>query len=296
MTRNGMRNYMKYALKLVVFTVLISGCAGEEPARSGAPSAVLSGAPAGPVLATVNGEELTAPLLEVFARGRGLDPTDPVQHRDALDQLVETVVLAQDARSTGLAAEPQVQAEVALAGLLQLAGRRLRALREDVEVGEGDLAAYYQAEVARAGDSELHLKHILFADEASALQAAGEALAGSADFDAIMAEYAAKGALQARDLGWANLGQLPEPLANAARQMGDGQTLAVPVQTRFGWHVLHRAGARPFQPPPLEEVREGARRQLVERAVADKVRALRDQASVVSPDAGAASAGAPPAG
>src|SRR5690606_4301352 len=172
--------------------------------------------------------------------------------------------------------------------------RRLRALREDAMVSEDDLQAYYAAEVERAGSQELHLKHILFASEAEALQVAGEALVKDVDFDALMGEYAAKGALQARDLGWANLGQLPEPLANAARQMGDGQTLAVPVQTRYGWHVLHRVAARAFSPPPLEEVREGARRQLVERVVAEKVRALREGASVATP--GSQGTTAPPAG
>lgn len=290
---------MKYVAQVFVIAALISGCSRQEQAPASADRTVLADAPAGPVVATVNGEAVTAPLLDVFARGRGLDPADPVQHRQALDQLVETVLLAQDAQAAGLADDPQVQAEVALAGLLQLSGRRLRALREDIAISEEQLAEYYQAEVERAGDSELHLKHILFPDEASALQAAGEALAGGADFDAVMAEYAAKGALQARDLGWANVGQLPPEIASAARQVGDGQTLAVPVQTRFGWHVLHRVASRPFTPPPLDEVREGARRQLVDRALAEKVKALRAGASIDTPgtDApGPATPAAPPAG
>lgn len=281
-----MNNYMKNVSYLIVIALFLSACSQQENAPAQRADAVLAGAPAGPVVATVNGEALTAPLLEVFARGRGLDPTDPAQHRQALDQLVETVLLAQDAHATGLADEATVQAEVALSGLLQLSGRRLQALRQDITIDEERIVDFYQQEVARAGDSELHLKHILFADEASALAAAGEALAEGVDFDALMAEYAAKGALQARDLGWSNLGQLPEPLAAAARGMGEGQTLAVPVQTRFGWHVLHLVAHREFTPPPLETVRDGARNQLIEQDIARRVQALREAATIATPDAG----------
>lgn len=288
---------MKSVLQVFVICVIASGCAREEaaPADTAATPAVLDAAPAGPVVATVNGEALTAPLLEVFARGRRLDPQDPLQRRQALEQLVETVVLAQDAKATGLAEQPDVQAEVALAGLLQLSGRRLRALRDEVPLGEEELTAFYQQEVERAGAVEVHLQHILFDTEAAALEAAGKALRPDADFEALMGEYAAKGALQARDLDWANLGQLPPAVAAAAKQMADGEVLAAPVQTRFGWHVLRRVASRPFTPPPLEEVREGARRQLTDRAIADKVKALRAAAEVEFPGDAASPAPAVPA-
>lgn len=289
------RDIVKLHMHTAVFAAalcLLAACSGKEEGPSG-PAGVLIEAPAGPVVAQVGGEAITMPMLDVFARGRGMDPQDPAQRQQALDALIETVLLAQDARASGMLDRPEVQAEVALARLLQMSGRRIAAFRESVQVDEPELRAYYQQEVQRAGDEEYHLKHILFADEDAALAAAGEALRGQADFDALMAEYAAKGAQQARDLGWANRTQLPPELADAARQLADGQTAPVPVRTSFGWHVLHRVAARPFEAPPYEQVREGARRQLVERAVADKVRALRSQADIVLPGSDASSA--PPA-
>lgn len=281
-----MRNHMNkaiYFLVIAAFIALGSGCADES--ASDAAGAALVGAPQGPVVATVNGEALTTPLLDVFARSRGLDPTDPAQRQKALDQLVETVLLAQDARAAGLLEKPEVQAEVALARLLQLSGRRIAAYRDGVQVGEPELQAYYRQEVERAGSHEFHLQHILFADEDAALAAAGRALQPGADFEALMGEYAVagSGAEQARDLGWANLTQLPPEIGAAAAQMADGQTAPVPVRTSFGWHVLRRVESRPFQPPAFDQVRAGARRQLVERAIADKVKALRAQADIALP-------------
>jgi peptidyl-prolyl cis-trans isomerase C len=276
-------NKLIYAVVISGLLALTSGCA-DDPGTGDA-GAALVGAPQGPVVATVNGEALTTPLLDVFARGRGLDPTEPAQRQKALDQLVETVLLAQDARAAGLLEDPEVQAEVALARLLQLSGRRIAAYRDGIQVGEPELQAYYRQEVERAGTHEFHLQHILFASEDAALAAAGRALQPGADFEALMGEYAVagSGAEQARDLGWANLTQLPAEIGAAAAQMADGQTAPVPVRTSFGWHVLRRVESRPFQAPAFDQVRAGARRQLVERAIADKVKALRAQADIALP-------------
>lgn len=278
-----MCKYMKNVFQVIVLVAALCACQPAEEAAAPARAEVLANAPEGPVVATVNGERVSAPLLEVFARGRGLDPADPAQRQQALDQLIETVLLAQDAHAIGLTDDASVQAEVALAALLQLSGRRINALREAAPIGAAELQAYYQQEVARAGGEEFLLQHILFDNEAAALEAAGKAVQPGADFDALMAEYAAKGALQARELDWANLTQLPAEIGAAAQQLHDGEVRAVPVRTRFGWHVLRRESARAFTPPPLEQVRDGARRQLVERAVAEKVRTLRAAADIDLP-------------
>ena len=266
----------------IVFVVLVSACASEEPGPDGS-AAVLAGAPDGPVVATVNGEAVTMQVLEAFARGRKLDPANPEQHAQALEQLIETVLLAQDARAAGLPGQPEVQAELALARALLLSGRRLDAFRDEIQIGDAELQAYYQQEVDRAGNVEVHLQHMLFASEDAALEAAGRALQPDADFDALMGEYGSGKDQQARDLGWANLAQLPAEIGAAAQHLADGQVAPVPIQSRFGWHVLRRVESRPFQPPPFEQVRDGARRHLVERAVAEKLKALREQGDIVLP-------------
>lgn len=276
---------IKKALYIFVITVFISACGGATaPQGASEASRTLGAAPEGKVLAVVNGESITQPLLLAFAAGRGIDLSDPVQPPRALDALIETVLLAQEAHSSGLAAQSDVRAGQVLAGVQFLAARNLAEYRGRIDIPDADLKAYYEREMVRTGGIELHLQHILFAQETEATAAVERALSKESDFDALIAEYAAGGALQARDLGWANLGQLPPELAEAARNLPDGQVAPLPVQTRFGWHVVRRAGSRPFAAPPFEQVREGARAQLIEQALADQVKALREKATISVPE------------
>jgi peptidyl-prolyl cis-trans isomerase C len=276
---------LKNASQIFVISCFLAACSGDGKD----PGAAAPGA-SGELVATINGEPLTAPMLEVYARGRGLDPADPASRNRALDALIENVLLAQDAKAKGLTDRPEVQAELELVRLQQLAGRALSEMRSAAPVTDAEVRAYYDRESARTGNIELNLQHILFADEAAATAANERALAADADFAALMAQYAAQGAIQARDLGWGNLTQMPPELAEAAQRIPDGQVAPMPVQTSFGWHVFKRAASRPFTPPPFEQVEAGARKQLVDQKLADKVRALRTDAKIEMAKAGASGA------
>jgi peptidyl-prolyl cis-trans isomerase C len=268
----------------IVIALFVCGCSGKDAApAAAAPAKAIVAAPAGATVATINGEAVTEPLLAVFAAGRGLDPKDPAGRQRALDALVENVLLAQDAQARGLAARPEVQAELALVGLQQLAGRNLSELRRELAPGDEQVRAYYDQEAARTGGIELNLQHILFADEAEARAALQRAQQPGADFTALLGEYAAGSAKQSRDLGWANLTQLPPELGAAAQSLADGQLGPQPVQTRFGWHVYRRVASRPYAPPPFEQVKDGARKQLLDQMLAERVEALRAKAKIEMP-------------
>jgi peptidyl-prolyl cis-trans isomerase C len=274
----------RYAAPLLL-ALGLAACSGEAPTSAGA-SGALMGAPEGNLVTVVNGEAVSEPLLDVYARGRGLDPADPADRQRALDSLIENIVLAQTALASELAQRPEVQAEAALVRMQQLAGRQIAAIRSDIEVSETDLRSYYDREAERAGSEELRLRHILFADELAAVEAVAAALQPDADFEAVMADFEGRGALQARELDWANMTQLPPELADAAKQLEDGEVAPVPIQSSFGWHALQRVESRPLQLPAFDQVREGARRQLTEQALAERVKALREQADIAGEQAG----------
>lgn len=273
--------------------LLLAGCdqkigGDAAPAASGAAQQALLGAPGGNVVAVVNGEVISEPLLDVFARSKGMDMNDPAQRAKALETLEENLLLAQEAIHSGVASQPDVQAEVTLARLLQLSGRMVSTYRQTIEVSDQAIRDYYNQEAARVGGQEFHLQHILFKDENEAIEAAGKGIQPDTDFNALMGEYLAKGA-QARDLGWVNRTQIPASLAESASNLADGQVAPVPIKSEFGWHVLKRVGVRAFNPPPFEQVRDGAEQQLKARALADQVKALRAKASIQAPQASAAS-------
>jgi peptidyl-prolyl cis-trans isomerase C len=284
----NMRLTLPAAVGLALLLVL-SGCSKPaEEASSASLDKALVGAPEGPIVAVVNGENVSQPLLDTFAKGRGLDPADAEQRQQALDSLIENILLAQEGLKSGLAAQSDVQAELALVRMQQLSGRQLGVLRESVDVPEQELVDYYNREVERTGRVEYNVQHLLFEDQASAEAALLEARAEGADFAALMEKYSGS-AKQARDLGWGHLAQLPPEFAQLLTELADGEVAPVVVSTRFGFHVIRRVAERPFEPPAFEQVREGVRQQMLGQALADRVRALRAAAQVTAPGASAAS-------
>ncbi|MGQ0800943.1 MAG: peptidylprolyl isomerase [Pseudomarimonas sp.] len=240
---------------------------------------VLLSPPEGPLLASVNGEAISEPLLATYARGRGLDPADPVQRQTAQDGLIESMLLAHEALTSGVANGDEARADVALLRVQYLASRALSDYQAKLDVSDGKVLEYYQQEATRAGSTEWRLEHILLEDEATARAVAERATAEGADFGALMSEYSAV-ARQAKSLDWAIPTRLPKELAEVAAQLPDGKVAPAPIQTSFGWHVLRRAESRPFAPPDFETVKEAARKQLSERAVKDYIASLRAKAKI----------------
>ena len=273
---------------LLAAFLLLPGCTGGDTgAAAGDAGRALRDAPEGPVVAVVNGESVTQPVFEFYARSQGLDVADPSQRQQALDSLIEQILLAQSALSGDLLERSDLRAELALVRLQQLSLRQAEAFRAAVQVSEQELRDYYDREVERTGDREYRVQHLLFATAAEAEPALAEALSGQQSFEALIASYEGR-SLQARDLGFANRSQMPPEFVEAVAQLQDGQVAPVLVETRFGQHVLRLVESRPFVPPAFEQVREGARQQLVNQALADRVRALRSTASIAAPGASAA--------
>ena len=270
---------MNVKVAAILISALLAGCAGEEQKTSSSAQAIMD-VPDGAVIAVVNGTSLTEPLLTTFARGRGLDPGNPEQRKLALDSLVENLLLAQDAVEKGLTARTDVQAELALVRLQQLAGRAVGEQRGSIEVTDEQLRQLYDQERERSGDTEWRVQHILYADQGAAERKLQEALVEGADFAAVMSST--HDAKQAKMLDWSNATQMPAEMVEAVKQLEPGQVAPIVVHTSFGFHVIRLAETRPFIPPPLESVRAGAKQQLVEKALKEYVEALRTKASIAT--------------
>ena len=281
-----MRPTMSRILLPAALALALAACGEREPAAPAAASLFVE-SPAGTPVVTVDGEVVTEPLLAAFAERRKLDLADPAQRKRAVDGLVDAIVLARDALSSNLMQDERMKAQLAQARIAELASGNIDAFRAAAPITDAQLQAFYDEEAARTGGVELQLQHILFADEASARSALEVAKAPGADFDAIVAGYATT-ARQARTLDWANLAQLPPELGQAAKSLQDGELAQQPVQTQYGWHVVKRLASRPYTPPPIEQVREGAKRQLEAQMLRDRIKALREKAKIVLPGGTAA--------
>lgn len=266
---------------VLALTVLaLCACSSKQGGEAG--PGVLAEAPEGTVVAVVNGETLTEPLLVAYARQRGLDLADAAQRKQALDALVDTILLAQDAVQGGLDEGAEIRTEVTLSRAALLANYRMKDHRDHLEVSERQIMELYLREKERAGDTEWRFEHMLFADEATAKAWLDRAVLPAADFTALMGEAQAAGARQSKALGWSNASQLPPELVTALRQLEDGSIAPVVIRSEYGFHVLRRVEARPFTPPPMEQVREGATRQIIESASREFLDGLRKRASIVT--------------
>jgi peptidyl-prolyl cis-trans isomerase C len=266
-------------LPLLCLVLAACGAPAPGPAPSDAGiSAPLAVPDPGPVVARVDGMALHQSLLDAIARGRNLDLADPAQRQRALDELVEYAVLVSAAHAQPELAAADVRADIELNALAARANAVLARVGAIADPDEAALRAEYEQQRAVNGELEYAVSHLLVEDEAAAIEAAGQVLAGQA-FDAVQQAFKDR-AKQAIDLGWIKLGQVPPEFAAALRTLQPGQTTPVPVQTSYGWHVIHLRETRPLTMPPFEQLREGIRRMLVANASRAAVVALKERARI----------------
>jgi peptidyl-prolyl cis-trans isomerase C len=64
------------------------------------------------------------------------------------------------------------------------------------------------------------------------------------------------------DLGFMARAAMVEPFADAAFGLETGQVTPIPVQTRFGWHVIKLEERRAMNIPSSEDMRAQLARQI----------------------------------
>jgi peptidyl-prolyl cis-trans isomerase D len=143
----------------------------------------------------------------------------------------------------------------------------------DITVSEDDISQDFQS---RANEFDVpekrHLEQIIFADQAAAKAAAEQIKAGQSFADAAQkATGKAPG-----DLGTVAKNEMLPALAGGAFDAPEGG-VAVPMQTAFGWHLLHVAKVFPGHKATLAEVHEKVKADLVRRRAVDAVNSLTKQ-------------------
>jgi peptidyl-prolyl cis-trans isomerase C len=276
---------------IVVFptvALLLAAC-GSGPATAPAPAAG-AGAPATAAAAvsragtpsgiTVNGEPLSAELIQFYAQSRGYDLGDPNQLAMAREQLVTLVALAQVAVKAGALD----RAEVELERLNLLSGVSIAdGLAGQPALDDARLQALYQEQLARIGTTEYRINHLLFRNRQLAEDAV-QLLAAGQPFAQVMANYKSNPEVaEASELPWIHLGRInpqDEALSAAIRDTPVGQSSKATIITPTGWHLIEVLETRPLNPPPFESLKETIR-QGEERSRREAlVKQIRDAAKV----------------
>jgi peptidyl-prolyl cis-trans isomerase C len=239
---------------------------------------------AGTVVATVGGTEITLGHMIVLRNSlpeQYLTLPDDVLYKGILDQLVQQEALVQSlgdpARADALRLDNDRRgylSNVVLQGVVQAA------------VTDAALQAAYDAKYANAAPAtEYNAAHILVAtkEEADAIRTELDA---GADFATLAQERSTDGAAaNGGDLGWFGVGMMVKPFEDAVVAMQPG-TIAGPVQTDFGWHLIQLKETREAAKPTLDEVREELAAEIEQKVIADHVAALEAAATISRPGDG----------
>jgi peptidyl-prolyl cis-trans isomerase C len=234
------------------------------------------------VVARINGYEIRA--SEIALAAEDLLPqlgNIPAQARYpfVVQYLIERHLLAQAASQVGVAELEDFQ-------------RRLRfyeakALRDSYffqvlqpTITEEEARAAYEREAAAIGDEEqIHARHILVDDEATAL-ALIEQLNGGASFEDLAREHSTDpGASDGGDLGYFTRTEMVEGFSDAAFALQAGE-ISAPVQTQFGWHVIKVEDRRVPVAQPFEDIKDGLIQLLARQRVQEVVEELQSQSTI----------------
>ncbi len=241
------------------------------------------------VIAKIGGVEITerelafaeADLAQQFAQV-------PAEHRRAavMNALIDIKVLAQMAEKDGLA---ETQAFRARMAFLKARALHNSYFQDKVvgAVGEADLKARYEQEVAAADPQmEISARHVLLDTEEDA-RAVIEELQAGADF-AELAKSKSTGpsASDGGDLGYFGRNQMVPEFEQAAFALAKDEYTTEPVKTQFGWHVILKTDERPVEAPAFEAVRDQVQQLVYRQRYVDLTEAGRTQieVEVVDPD------------
>ena len=270
------------------------GCSLGSPARLFAAALLLGTISVGaamaqtetadPVLAKVNGEAIHLSDLKAIAE------TLPAQARSMppqqlypmlLTQLIDARALLIQARKDGLDKDPAVQHTMQMAEDRALESALLNKLVTPLVSEEAIKARYDQEYAGKAGEPEVHARHILVPDEATAKKIIADLKKGG-DFAALSKQYSKDpgAAQQGGDLGFFKKSDMVPEFADAAFALKDNEVTPVPVKTQFGWHVIQTLEHRTSAPPPLDQVHDELRQTMAQEAVQKVVAAARKDVTV----------------
>jgi peptidyl-prolyl cis-trans isomerase C len=239
---------------------------------------------ADPVLATVNGQPIHMSEVKEAAgslppQARGMPPQQ--LYPMLLEQLIDARALLIQAQRTGLDKDPEVQRVVQAAQERALESALLNKVVRPQVTDEAVKARYEQDVAGKTGETEVHARHILVGDEATAKKIIVDLKKGG-DFAALSKQYSKDpgAAQQGGDLGFFKKGDMVPEFSATAFALKDGETSPTPVKTQFGWHVIQVIEHRTSKPPSFEEQRDELRQQMVQAAVQKEVAQVRGAVKV----------------
>jgi peptidyl-prolyl cis-trans isomerase C len=246
-------------------------------------------------LATVNGQAITQSDVDdaMADIGQGLPPKldDAARRKYVLDYLIDLKLVAGKAMADKIADSPEFQRKVAYYRDKLAMEAMLAKVGKEADTDKAEHEAYDAAAKAQPPEEEIHARHILLPDEASA-KAAYERVKKGEDFAKVATELSKDPGSEGGDLGWFTKDRMVPEFSEAAFKLKKGE-ISEPVKSQFGWHIIKVEDTRIKTFPAFDEVKEQASRYVQQKAQTELVTGLRKDAKIERADTPAPAAAAP---
>lgn len=260
---------------VIAMAILIASGAAAAPARSKGKAKTAAPAPSSPVLARVGDEVITQKDLDEqiaqYPEVNRAAMQSPESKKALLDRLVQERVWLRAAREQGVDKRPEIVQQIEQnAHSIILRGFFNTQIVARSKPTEEDVRAYYDAHTADYTNPErMAWRHILTKTQKDALKARDELVKGG-DFEKTAQKYSID-PISKSGGGWLGYltpnGTPPDSFANdpkliAAAWKQPAKTNSDPIQTPFGWHIVHVESHDSLTVRPFEGVRPAVEQKI----------------------------------
>jgi peptidyl-prolyl cis-trans isomerase C len=233
-------------------------------------------------VATVNGKEIPKSRADVLVREQSQQGRqDSPQMREMVkNELINRELIAQEAERRGMTKTPDVQQQMELARQQVVLRAFLQDFARTNQVTDDAIKAEYEKAKTQMGGTEYKARHILVKTEDEAKGILTRLKKGD-KFDELAKlseDPGSKG--NGGDLGWSTPATFVKPFADAMAALKKGDTVAAPVQTQFGWHVIRLDDTRTAQAPGFDQVKPQIQQRLQAQQLEKFVADLRAKAKI----------------
>jgi len=266
---------------LLASIALVAGCQS-QPGRSAPTPATPTispgielGALSGKMVArygsdTYTAADFAADLVRIPERNRVR--MTPDARRDFVVNRVVSELVVRDAQAKGLAADPEIDRQVAELRRRLIVQKMLRDLQEMPVVDDDTVRRFWTEHPERFSATTIHARHVLSKSEDEAKAVRDQVRADPASFPRVAQEKStdAASARQGGDLGWFGRGRMVPEFEEVAFTLTPG-TVSDPVKSPYGWHVILVEEVKQGEPEPFDQVKEQIRIMLRNQSVQSRV-------------------------
>jgi peptidyl-prolyl cis-trans isomerase C len=278
-------------LKNIAIALVVAGLAAPvmaqdkaEKAPKAAPEkAAKAPAKAGGGKVVVNGVTIPQSRFDVMNRERAAagQPDSPEIQAAIKDELINRELITQAAIKRGLDKSPEVIAQIDMTRQAVLVRALFEAEIKANPITDAELKAQYEEFKKQMGENEYKVRHILVEKDDDAKAIIVELNKGG-DFAKIAKDKSKDPGSKDNggDLDWGPSARFVKPFADATIALKKGQTVAAPVKTDFGYHVIRLDDVRPLKVPAYDELKDNFRQRAQQQQVAKLVAAMRQSAKI----------------